>query len=224
MTAAVLRDASFDLAAVRIGRAAPRPAAAAAVAKPPGFDEALAAARAEGRQAGYAAGERAGYEEGLRRANAQVQEQARAATAASESAAAACALEQQRSLALLAEVVHSVEAVAPAASEDDLLVLCLDVLASVLGAALLQPAALRAQVAALLARCAPGPGLAVHVHPGDLAALQHAGPWPAGLALVPDPQVVLGGCIVRAAAGALDARLETLLDEARRRILQARGP
>jgi flagellar biosynthesis/type III secretory pathway protein FliH len=70
--------------------------------------------------------------------------------------------------------------------------------------------------------------LSLRVHPDDLAALAAARPaWLAELgvqadvALVADPAVGRGGCIVETPAGRIDARLETQLDALERALRDA---
>jgi flagellar assembly protein FliH len=111
-------------------------------------------------------------------------------------------------------------------SEDDMVALCHAVVCRILGDELVTRDGVGHLVRQAIRESAPsgfggGHGqLAIHVHPRDRAALesepslaawlrQHASAG--AVQWVSDEHVELGGCVVRSADGALDARLETQL-------------
>jgi flagellar assembly protein FliH len=68
-----------------------------------------------------------------------------------------------------------------------------------------------------------GDVLTVLVHPDDLAQVVSQLERPPGVNLVAGPAVGLGGCMIESAAGTLDARLDTQLEQLRRALLRARS-
>lgn len=102
-----------------------------------------------------------------------------------------------------------------AEAEDDVLSLCVDTVARVLGDNALRPDAIRSHLSRALAELRSQTVTAIHLHPQDLAllrqdpdALPEALGHPA-LEWIASSDVPLGGCILQSAEGALDARLET---------------
>ena len=210
------------LAAVAIGRARQALQGAAPVAPDPDAElrqwreEAREEAREQGWREGHAQGLRAGHAEGL------AQGQAAAAVALAEALAKASAplRQQERDWAtLLASVQQQARRMAEAV-EAEAVALCFETICRVLGSALLTPAAVQAQVRALMAVWQQRGLVAVHLHPQDAARL----PLPAGpCTWVADPSVALGGCILRGSGDALDARLETIFYEVKAALLAARA-
>lgn len=100
-------------------------------------------------------------------------------------------------------------------AEDDVLSLCVDTVARVLGDNALRPDVIRSHLGRALAELRSQTVTAIHLHPQDLAmlrqdpdALPDALGYPT-LEWIPSSDVPLGGCILQSAEGALDARLET---------------
>jgi len=116
-----------------------------------------------------------------------------------------------------------------AAAEDDMLALCFEVICRTLGESVAQPEALRAQVAQATQRMRGRQLVAIHMHPDDLAMLQRGQGPIEGLPGGPDVQwiasteVALGGCVLHAPEGGLDARFETQLAALRDTLLQTRA-
>jgi flagellar biosynthesis/type III secretory pathway protein FliH len=80
----------------------------------------------------------------------------------------------------------------------------------------LEPTALRALVAPLFARIRRARHITLRVHPDDVSALAElpARADLAGvLAVLPDPTISRGGCLIQSDLGQLDARLETRVGE-----------
>jgi flagellar assembly protein FliH len=91
--------------------------------------------------------------------------------------------------------------------------LCFEAVCQMAGSAAATPDGLRQLLRQAAARLRTQRGLTVHLHADDLAMLA-ADPQGAGIdgvQLVADPQVKLGGAILRAQQGSLDARLEAQL-------------
>ena len=198
-------------------------AAAHAAAMAATLEESLRLAREEGLARGRDEGRRLGYEEGLRQGLAAAQEQVQR-TAQEAAAAASKPLEQAcRELSQLLVTVQEQIRETKRCAESDLVETVFEVLCRVLGASLASRDGLTAQVAQLLARAdADGPGLALHVHPTQARWFEHHA-WSdtPGLTLIADPQVLLGGCVLKSARGTLDARLETILASCKAALLEA---
>jgi flagellar assembly protein FliH len=242
----VLRNTLLHPEAVRIGRRDARPptapasagvpAVAPAAATAPALDrdalleaalvqareEGLRAGREEGLRLGREEGLRAGYEDGAKKGQAEAQALARAALEKAIAEAAAPLRERERQLASLAASLAAQEAAWRAIAEDEAVALAYELAGRVLGAALVTPEGVRAQAQQLLASTRPRTA-AFHVHPDDLPVLQQEAAAGTGLCWVADAAVATGGCIVKGASGALDARLETLLEECSRALLEVRA-
>jgi len=221
---AVLRSAAIGGSA-RIGK--PRAPAAAVTPQPDlatllaqadsegrarGREEGLAEGREEGRRSGVAAG----IEEGVRKGRALGQ----ASLDAAVQEATQALREREQHLQQLVAALESEARAHIRAAEDELVCLAFEVLARLLGTALCTPEAVGAMVRHLLLEGAGRELLAVHVHPDDAARLPATDPhtpWR------PDPGVSPGGCIVRHAAGCVDARIDTILQEVRQTLLAARA-
>ncbi|MCJ0764541.1 FliH/SctL family protein [Variovorax terrae] len=104
------------------------------------------------------------------------------------------------------------------ACEEDLVALCAEVSFELLGKAATQPEGLRWLVRRAREQMCSHVTTAVHLHPDDLVALRESAQVAGvtdelltspGVSWIADPEVVLGGCIVKSPEGGLDARLET---------------
>jgi flagellar assembly protein FliH len=231
----ILRGMQVEALPLRLARrAAPPalPAAAAAGHEDTGEpDDAAARERLEQAQReGREAGVRAGYEEGLRRGLADAQARARSELEQAMQQALAPLDDERKRLAALLAALEQARADCLAAAEDDAVALCYDVLCRALGAAAPQPEALRAHWQALYAGQSLAAGAVLHVHPQDAALLTAslardgaAEEEASSMRWVADPEVALGGCIVRGSAGGLDARLESMLSACKSALLAARA-
>lgn len=230
--AIVLRDFALHPDAVRIGRRGREAAPAVDLAPPavaapaPRHDELLAAALAEAREQGLRQGReeglRAGLEEGRKKGEAEAQVAARAALDKAVAAASAPLQERERALAALAASLGGQQAAWRDQGEEDAVALAYELLCRVLGDALLTPEGLRAQARQLQAALGSRE-LAFRVHPADAERLRTVEPALEGLRWVADPAVAVGGCVADGAAGSLDARLETILEQCRQGLLEARA-
>ena len=234
-TEVVLRNTLLQPEAVRIGRRHARPPVAGAAAAPaapvvpvPAVDHdalveaAFAQAREGGLRLGREEGLRAGHEEGLKKGQAEGQAAGRAALEKSVAEATAPLRERERQLAALLASLGEQEAAWRAAAEDEAVALAYELACRVLGAALSTPEGVRAQAQQLLAAARPR-AAAFHVHPGDLGLLQHDDSPDTAPRWVADAAVRTGGCIVKGPSGALDARLETVLEQCLQGLLEARA-
>jgi flagellar assembly protein FliH len=233
--AEVLRGMQIDAVPLRLARAERSSARGVQLpddsAGPSAEDEALRRGFEEGVLQGHAEGLRAGYDDGHRKGLEESQAEGRIALEKAISEACAPLHKDQERLRVL---TASVEAVIPqclVAAEDELVALCFETIARMLGAAAVQPAVVQAQFKHLLVLAMSRQVVAMHVHPQDADLLarcttlpedgaasdQRLVPW------VPDPQVGLGGCIVAAKGGGLDARLETILAGCKAALLDARA-
>jgi flagellar assembly protein FliH len=249
----VLRNAMLHPDAVRIGRsrladarpqlqAADRSLAAAPAAdalpavdrheqaRELGHAEGLRQGTAEGLRQGREEGLRAGYEEGLEMARKEAEAQARHAL---EAELAKAMLPLQKRERQLQELLGAIETDVKgfwAAAEDEMVALCYETVCRVLGEAAITRQGLEAQVAQLLATAHAEGQVVLHLHPADALLLDEARAHdeptlsPAqSLAWVADPQVALGGCMLHANGGTLDARLETVLAACKAGLLEARA-
>lgn len=190
----------------------------------------LEASRRMGFEQGREEGRQAGLAEGRAAARAEVE---REAHAAAEAAAARMSQLDRLVASIPAEITRRLEQ-----AEDDMVALCHAVVCRILGDELVTPGGVAEHVRQAIREVGPaafasGRGqLAIHVHPGDLAALeadavlaawlrQHASAG--AVQWIPDGHVRLGGCLVRSAEGALDARLETQLDALHEILTRKRG-
>lgn len=120
-------------------------------------------------------------------------------------------------------------------AEDDMLALVFEVVTRILGDEAANLPGLRAQLQMRLKAWHGRELLSLHLHPDDLELLQHdeaslRSLRAAGFASergtlrwVADPKVQLGGCMLRSAEGALDARLEVQLQALRQTLLATRA-
>jgi flagellar assembly protein FliH len=187
------------------------------------FDVALKQAQEEGVRHGHEEGLRAGYEEGLLQGRAAAQAEVEAMTEALESAAATQREERQAALGAALAAFEDAKAQWLALAEEDMVALCFETLGRILADAV-APEVVRAQASHLLAHWR-GQGVPIlRASPADvrlLEGLQTDLPF----ACVADPDVKHGGFLVQGGAGALDARLDRILEEVKASLLAARqGP
>lgn len=182
---------------------------------------ALQATRDEGLRQGREQGFATGHAEGLRQGRAAAQEEAAVKAAAIEEEATAQREALQAGLAAAAAAMQSATEQWLVLAEEDMVALCFETIARVLGQAAVTPEGVRAQALQLLDRWR-GDGVPVlHVHPADASLFD-------GLAAtrlftcIADPEVPHGGCLVRGCNGALDARLGRILEEVKAALLAAR--
>jgi flagellar assembly protein FliH len=179
---------------------APAPAATAAQqeAERRKVQAELAELRAEAERRGYAIGHEKGEAEARRQLQAQI----------------------DRFQGLGAQLAQARAAVL-ADAEDGVVELAFAALCRILG----EQAASRDGVQAMVARCAADvrerEQVGIRLHPDDVALLGDVAGHPARFSA--DPGIVLGGCIVESATGALDARLEVQLARLAETLLAVRA-
>jgi flagellar assembly protein FliH len=203
-------------------------------ARAEGYQEALRDLQQQGYQAGLEQGLKEGVKEGRTRGEEEVLQQARSARTA-----------MQERIERLDQWLHALQAQSSAhlaqrlhAAEDELIAIAHAVICRMLGTAAFERASVGAMVRQAVEQCcgtdAAGSSAdvtAIHVHPHDLEALQQDPDMAGWLAQqgasavrwVPEPRVVLGGCIVQSLQGDLDARLETQLTALRHLLIDGRG-
>lgn len=234
----VLRHALFVPAAVRLPRAATsgpsvqeeRRAADPSTQQAAAYAEGFQRGRDEGLRSGREEGLRAGYEEGLRRGQDAAREEARAAVEKAVQAARAPLEESARRMEALLSGMASAARDAWAGADDDVLALCYETLCRVVGEAACSPEFVLPQVERLLAESDLKGEVTLHLHPVDVRLLDEARAegrllQAQGLRLSwrADPRVVLGGCMLAGTGGGIDARLETVLEQCKAGLLQARA-
>jgi flagellar assembly protein FliH len=218
----VVRGMPVDAMPVRLHHAAKPQAQAEAAPRPEALAHERELQRAreqvlrEAREEGFRSGREEGLHDGRKDAEAQLR-------AAVEQAMADALHRIEAARARLRELADALEIAVSGALEsaqDELAALCFETLCRVFGAHAVQPATVRAQVAHLLALHGGRERLVLHVHPQDAELLAQSVP---ALRCQPDPEVTLGGCVLRSPAGSLDARLEQMLAACRDALLQARS-
>lgn len=203
-------------------------------ARAEGYQEALRELQQQGHQAGFEQGLKEGVKEGRTLGEEEVLQQTRSARAA-----------MQERIERLDQWLHALHAQSSAhlaqrlhAAEDELIAIAHAVICRMLGTAAFERSSVGAMVRQAIEQCcgtgaagASADVTAIHVHPHDLEALQQdpdmAG-WlvqqgASAVRWVPEPRVVLGGCIVQSAQGDLDARLETQLTALCHILIDGRG-
>jgi flagellar assembly protein FliH len=214
-------------------QAAPLRLAGARAAALPASGTAAVDPEAEALRLGREEGWRAGHEQGLRSGQAQGLEEGRARAAealqqAVEEAVAKALLplrQEQERVCQLATALADAMDDALAAAHDEMLALCFETIARVLGERAIEPQALLQQFDALRGRHGWAE-VVLRVHPQDAQRLQRAhaaADAVTRLRWTPDPEVAWGGCILQAPGGGLDARLETILLACKTALLQARA-
>jgi flagellar assembly protein FliH len=220
----VLRGVAFEGAPLRLGRArasvAP-PAVAQGHGTEPAEDQQLRQARALALRQAQEEGQRSGRVEGLREGRAQAAEEVRQAVQRAVKEAGLQLRTEHERLACIAAHAQAALAEVVWAAQDESVALSYETLCGMLGASAVQPGAIRAQVAHLLAQHG-APEVVLHVHPQDAELLRGGVPAVAER-IVADPEVALGGCILRTAAGALDARLDAMLEACKTVLREARA-
>lgn len=205
-------------------------------AQPLAFESAQLAAGEEaarqgferGRAEGFGQGLGAGRDEGLRKGLQEAAEQGRARVEQAVLEATQSVRAMQEQLYRLEAALRPAFAACMSAAEDELVALCYETLCSILGAQALQPAVVQAHVQHVLSRAAGAQSIALHLHPQDAELLASCAAGvddptaAARIRCVPDPEVQLGGCIVRSEGGGLDARLETALLACKDALVSAR--
>jgi flagellar assembly protein FliH len=226
--ATVLRSVAWRDESVRVrppssgGQAVPsRGADADGIGYAEGLRRGLEQGRAEGFQAGIEEGHAVGLAKGLDEGRLLAQEEFRVVLADMREQADG----QESQLAGLARAMERAVAAAVAHAEDELVVICMDVLCQVVGQAIVMPDGLRTQVTRLLADHDPARAVSIHLHPNDAVLLDRAavGTNRTNLTWVADPEVTVGGCIVQGALQTVDARLEVVLDAVRSALLEGRA-
>ena len=182
-----------------------------------GFQAGYEEGRKKGHAEGFEEGRAQGHEAGLQAGTEQGREAALRKAEQADAAARQGLHERTAQLdALLSSLPDQFEQRLTAA-EEDMLGLCFEAVARVLGEAAASEPGMRALLRRALAEAAGNEALEVHVSPHDLALLQSDAEAAARLAgnrrvqWVGDERVQSGGCLVTSAHGSLDARLETQL-------------
>lgn len=227
----VLRGLPIALAAWRLPRNVPletqSEATGLAAPSPSAQEEAVRLGFEEGLRRGREEGLRSGHEEGLRQGRAEAAAETSAARERAIAEAAAPLEAERGRISKLAASMESALVECLEVGEDEMVALCFDTVCRVIGATALQPEALRAHMSHLLSLCKATPPLAVHVHPEDAFLLRRfaiSEPIPASaIAWIPDPEVMLGGCIAKSTHGKLDLRLETMLSACKSALLATRA-
>jgi flagellar assembly protein FliH len=221
------------------GSAGPSEASAEpALARDAVLEQALSQARSEGLRLGTAEGLRqgreeglrAGYEEGRKQAVGEAQAEALRTLETAVAEAVGPLREQEEQLRTVIASIAARSQQFWFAAEDQMVALCYEVVCRVLGEAAVTPEGLKAQLTQVTSAGDRRGEVMLYLHPSDARLLDEAVATEepllrprAGIAWKADPQVALGGCIVRDADGSLDARLETVLEECRSGLLQARA-
>lgn len=222
----VLRQTDLHGAPATVGRR--RTAAVATEAWAAAAPDPLLAAREAAWQQGLSEGRAAGFRQGQAEGHDQGAAEAAAAARAMQADAIAEATgvlgERTRELADVLLAARGALHDRLAAAEDEMVALCFETIARVLGSALVTPEGVRSQLLQLLRQAGQDRTLAVHVQPQVAASLHALCADRDGLTIVADPEVGSGGCIVRGSCGALDARLETILQELAAVFSPAGGP
>lgn len=220
----------MELAAVplRLGRGsaqAPLPRPVPVAAQPDPREEGRRLGLEQGLREGREQGLLAGREEGLREGCAQAAEEIRAAVEQAVAEAVLPLREEQTRLQQLAQSLATAVDGIEEAAQDELVALCYETVCRVLGEAVLQPEVVRQHLSHLRS-LHKGREVVLHVHPQDADLLQRTlvgAPEDGDLRWAADPEVALGGCLLKAPGGALDARLETMLLACKTALLEARA-
>jgi flagellar assembly protein FliH len=220
----VLRGVRLEGAPLRLGRArasgAVSPAAQGLDAEP-AEEEQFRQARALALRQAHEEGLRSGRAEGLREGRAQAAEEVRQAVLRVTMEAALQREADHERLQRIARHAQSALADLLWAAQDEIVALCFETTCRIVGASAVEPRAIRAQLAHLLAQHG-APEVVLHVHPQDAELLQAGASAGKAARIVADPEVALGGCILRTDAGALDARLDAMLEACKVVLREAR--
>jgi flagellar assembly protein FliH len=194
------------------------------VAAPAGVDLlalALQEAREEGLRQGHERGRQAGYEEGLREGRAAARREADAYATGLEEEASALRAQRRAETQAALQAFQDATSRWLAVAEEDMVALCYEALGRILGERGTMRDQLRAQVARLLEQWHEEGVPALHVHPSDVELLEGLAARP--FTCVADPAVGHGGCLLKGSNGALDARLESILEEIKTALLAGRN-
>jgi flagellar assembly protein FliH len=223
----VLRGMQVGAAPVRLTRGnTPTGMQQARVAPlPDPREEGLRLGLEQGLREGREQGLRIGREEGIRQGRAEAGVESRAAVETAVAAALVTVQADQARVRAIAQALRDAQREALAAAHDEMIALCYETICRIAGAAAVQPAAVRSQLQQLAVLSGTRESVVLHVHPQDFEWLVRGADEDGAMSQrwQPDPAVALGGCIVKFAGGALDARLETMLQVCRATLLEARA-
>lgn len=227
----VLRGLPVECAPWRLPRNVPAEAPseeAVLVAPPPSAqEEAVRLGFEEGLRRGREEGLRSGQEDGLRQGRADAAAETSAALERAIAEAVKPLQAERDRISKLATGMESALAECLELGEDEMVALCFETVCRVIGTTALQPEALQVHMSHLLSLCKAKPPLAMHVHPEDASLLQRFAisepTSAAAIAWIPDPEVMLGGCIAKSTHGKLDLRLETMLSACKAVLLATRA-
>lgn len=138
------------------------------------------------------------------------------------------AVEIARIKALAEQIPQTMQA-GVASLEDLAVAIAFEAVGKILGITLVTAPAVAAAVRQAAAQAVQREPLTVRLHPADLALLREAGLQDSivgedrPITWLPDPRLELGGCVIEAAGGELDARLETQMDRFKATLLAARN-
>ena len=195
-----------------------------------GMREGKAQGYKQGHELGYQQGTEKGYQDGLK----QGKEQAQAAQDAARKEQAHFRDSSRRLEEILGGVSQEI-ALRLAESEDDMVALCFDVVCRIAGKELATAVGVRHHLLHALRDFKLRAALKVHMHPDDLALLQHEQLPPDRIDVdlermghnqvqwVPDTDIAMGGCVLRSSEGGLDARLQTQLESLRSVFVEVRN-
>lgn len=183
-----------------------------------GREEGFLSGHKDGLVKGQEDGFAKGYEDGVKKAEAQGE------------VAVASLRKSHLRLQEIADAMERSLADVRRAAEEDVLLLCYEVLGRLLGNALTSPEGIRTYIAHALSAMGKAQHIDVHLNPLDIQLLtrsQESGDtveqvWGRHVNLVPDDDVRCGGCLVFTAEGGLDARFETQLELLRLNFLKQR--
>jgi flagellar assembly protein FliH len=212
---------------------APEPAAPPVVDIQAELDEAFRRGREQGRQEGL----REAFDAARSEALAAAREQGRA-----EGREAGLRTAQEEARAAVKQALEALERLLTAlpqrfdmrmaAQEEDMLALCFETVARVLGQEAASHDGLRHMLRQTLAAFGPRRLAEIRLHPGDVqcladdpavAAWLHEREGGEGIQIVADPAIELGGIVLRSPSGRLDARLEHQVDALRTALLAVRA-
>jgi flagellar assembly protein FliH len=221
----VLRGLRLEGAPLRLGRARAGMAPAAgqqSLVEEAAQEQALREAHAQAMREGHEEGMRCGRAEGLREGRMQAAEEVRQSVQRGVAEAQAEWKAGHERVHRIAQHAHAALADLLWGAQDEMVALCFETLCRIVGRSAIQPEFVRAQVAHCLAQHG-APAVELHVHPQDAELLQRGSAAAPAVRVIGDPAVALGGCILQAASGALDARLDAMLETCKAALLDARA-
>jgi flagellar assembly protein FliH len=166
-------------------------------------------------------GSREGYQKGLEQALAQSQHTLQTALDELRDQQQERAQRFEHLLAVLPEQLQE----RLDAEEDDMVALCHEVVCTMLGQVIVSPEGLRAMLDQVRGQLRTQGQVAVHLHPDDWSLTRESESLGAleGIQWVADPEVALGGLLLRSPQGSIDARLEVQLENLRVALLSTRS-